>query len=82
MILIDTQKEEFNKLKHVRIFSKVENENRFNGDLLVIGLGGVGGRVVTALKRMMLNNITREDNINFLGEQTSTGTCDRTEDWC
>ena len=66
MILIDTQKEEFNKLKHVRIFSKVENENRFNGDLLVIGLGGVGGRVVTALKRMMLNNITREDNINFL----------------
>ena len=66
MILIDTQKEEFNKLKHVRIFSKVENENRFNGNLLVIGLGGVGGKVVTALKRMMMGNITREDNINYL----------------
>ena len=66
MILIDTQKEEFNKLKHVRIFSKVENENRFNGDLLVIGLGGVGGKVVTALKRMMMGNISREDNISFL----------------
>ena len=66
MILIDTQKEEFNKLRNVRIFSKVDNENRFNGDLLVIGLGGVGGKVVTALKRMMLGNITHEDNINFL----------------
>ena len=66
MILIDTQKEEFNKLKHVRIFSKVENENRFNGNLLVIGLGGVGGKVVTALKRMMMGSITREDNINYL----------------
>ena len=58
MILIDTQKEEFNKLKHVRIFSKVENENRFNGNLLVIGLGGVGGKVVTALKRMMMGSIS------------------------
>ena len=42
MILIDTQKEEFTKLKDIRIFEKLDNEQRYNGDLLVIGLGGMG----------------------------------------
>ena len=41
MILIDTQKEEFTKLKDIRIFEKMDNEQRYNGDLLVIGLGGI-----------------------------------------
>lgn len=39
MILIDTQKEEFSKLKDIRIFGKEDDENKFNGDFLVIGLG-------------------------------------------
>ena len=34
MILIDTQKEEFTKLKDIRIFEKLDNEQRYNGDLL------------------------------------------------
>ena len=66
MIFLDTQKEEFNRLKDIRIFDKVSNEDRFNGDLLFIGLGGVGGNVVCNLKGMMSGNITHEDNIHFL----------------
>lgn len=66
MILIDTQKEEFSKLKDIRIFGKISNEDRFNGDLLIIGLGGVGSSVAKSLKGMLADNITSEDNINFL----------------
>lgn len=66
MILIDTQKEEFSKLKDIRIFEKIDNEKRFNGNLLVIGLGGLGSRVVSYLKGMLMNEITPEDNIHFL----------------
>lgn len=70
MILIDTQKEEFSKLKKIRIFGKSKDkqqeENEFYGDLLVVGLGGVGRQVVTAFKGMMRDKITPEDNINFL----------------
>lgn len=39
MILIDTQKEEFSKLKDIRVFGRISHENRFNKNLLVIGLG-------------------------------------------
>ena len=46
MILIDTQKEEFSKLKDIRVFGRISHENRFNKNLLVIGLGGLGGRTV------------------------------------
>lgn len=66
MILIDTQKEEFSKLKDIRVFGKISHENRFNGDLLVIGLGGVGRQVLCALKGMLSDKITAEDNISFL----------------
>lgn len=66
MILIDTQKEEFSKLKDIRVFGRISHENRFNKNLLVIGLGGVGSRTVCALKGMLMDNITPEDNINFL----------------
>ncbi|MBE5944401.1 MAG: hypothetical protein E7258_05730 [Lachnospiraceae bacterium] len=66
MILIDTQREEFSKLKDIRVFGKVSNEERFNKDLLYIGLGGVGSKVVTNLKVMLQEHITPEDNINFL----------------
>lgn len=66
MILIDTQKEEFSKLKDIRVFGKISHENRFNGDLLVIGLGGVGRQVLCALKGMLQDKITTEDNISFL----------------
>ncbi len=66
MILIDTQKEEFSKLKDVRIFGKVSHEGRYNGNLLVIGLGGVGSKTVLNLKGMLVDNITPEDNISFL----------------
>lgn len=66
MILIDTQKEEFAKLKDIRIFGKEEDGNRFNRDYLVIGLGGAGGRVVCNLKGMLMEQITPEDNISFL----------------
>lgn len=67
MILIDTQKEEFTKLKEIRIFEKIDNdEKKLNGDLLVIGLGGLGGRVVTNLKGMLMGQHTPEDNIHFL----------------
>ena len=66
MILIDTQKEEFSKLKDIRVFGKISHDGRFNGNLLVIGLGGLGSRAVCALKGMFADNITPEDNINFL----------------
>ncbi|MGN0151109.1 MAG: tubulin-like doman-containing protein [Wujia sp.] len=66
MILIDTQKEEFSKLKDIRIFEKIDNEKRYNGDLLVIGLGGMGSRVVCNLKGMLMEEIKPEDNIQFL----------------
>lgn len=66
MILIDTQKEEFSKLKDIRIFGKISNEDRFNRDLLIIGLGGVGTGVAKALKGMFADDITPEDNINFM----------------
>ena len=46
MILIDTQKEEFSKLKDIRVFGKISHENRFNKNFLVIGLGGLGSRAV------------------------------------
>lgn len=66
MILIDTQKEEFSKLKDIRVFGRISHDGRFNGNLLVIGLGGLGSRAVCALKGMLADNITPEDNINFL----------------
>ena len=66
MILIDTRKEEFSKLKDIRVFGKISHDGRFNGNLLVIGLGGLGSRAVCALKGMLADNITPEDNINFL----------------
>ena len=66
MILIDTQKEEFSKLRDIRIFGNVSNENRFNPNVLFIGLGGIGGKVLCNLKGMLMNHITPEDNINFL----------------
>ena len=66
MILLDTQKEEFAKLKDIRIFGNDDQGEKINGDLLVIGLGGVGGAVVTAMKGMLRNKITPEDNINYL----------------
>ena len=66
MILIDTQKEEFSKLKDIRVFGRISHENRFNKNLLVVGLGGLGSRAVCALKGMLVDDITPEDNINFL----------------
>ena len=66
MILIDTQKEEFSKIKDIRIFGKVSNEERFNGNVLFVALGGVGAGVVTKLKSILVDNITPENNINFL----------------
>lgn len=66
MILIDTQKEEFSKLKDIRVFGNVSEEEGFNGNLLVIGLGGMGTSVACALKGMLKEKIKPEDNINFL----------------
>ena len=66
MILLDTQKEEFTKLKDIRIFGKDDQSEKINGDLLIIGLGGVGGAVATAMKGMLRNKITSEDNISYL----------------
>lgn len=66
MILIETQKEEFNKLKDIRIFGNMEDTDSFNGDLLVVGLGGLGSQVVCKLKGMLRDEIKPEDNINFL----------------
>ena len=66
MILIDTQKEEFSKLRDIRVFGRISHDDRFNGNLLVIGLGGIGSRTVCNLKGMMVDDITPEDNIHFL----------------
>ncbi|MCR5214719.1 MAG: tubulin-like doman-containing protein [Eubacterium sp.] len=66
MILLETQKEEFSKLKDVRIFGTDEKGERINGDLLVLGLGGVGGKVVANLKGMLKPEINSEDNIHYL----------------
>ena len=66
MILIDTQKEEFSKLRDIRVFGRISHDDRFNGNLLVIGLGGVGSRTVCNLKGMMVDDIIPEDNIHFL----------------
>lgn len=66
MILIDTQKEEFSKLKDIRVFGRISHDDRFNGNLLVIGLGGIGSRTVCNLKGLLMNDITSEDNIHFL----------------
>ena len=66
MILIDTQKEEFAKLKDIRIFGKDDEEQTFNRDLLIIGLGGIGCKVLTSIKSMINEDVTPEDNINFL----------------
>ena len=66
MILLQTQKEEFSKLKDVRIFGKDDQGERINGDILFVGLGGIGGKVVTAIKGMLRDQITSEDNIHYL----------------
>lgn len=66
MILIDTQKEEFSKLKDVRVFGRISHDNRFNRNLLVIGLGGLGSRTVCELKGLLAGDITPDDNIHFL----------------
>ena len=91
MILIDTQKEEFTKLKDIRIFEKLDNEQRYNGDLLVIGLGGMGSQVVCDMKGMLMGEITPDDNIQYLMvdsdipamenmiEASQVGTGDRSE---
>lgn len=66
MILIDTQKEEFSRLKDVRVFGRISHDNRFNKNLLVIGLGGLGSRTVCELKGLLAGDITPDDNIHFL----------------
>ena len=66
MILLDTQKEEFSKLKDIRIFGTEDSNDRINGNLLVVGLGGVGSKVCTCLKSMLRREITSEDNIHYL----------------
>ncbi len=66
MILIDTQKEEFSRLKDIRVFGQISHDGRFNRNLLVLGLGGLGSRAVCMLKGMLMDSITPDDNINFL----------------
>ena len=66
MILLNTQKKEFSKLKDIRVFGKVSSENKLYGDLLIIGLGGIGTKVACSLKGMMMNDITPEDNVGFM----------------
>ena len=66
MIFIDTQKEEFAKLKDIRVFGKDDEEQSFNSDLFVIGLGGIGCKVLTSLKGMIRDDVSDEDNINLL----------------
>ncbi|MBQ8318310.1 MAG: hypothetical protein IJX85_08235 [Lachnospiraceae bacterium] len=78
MILIDTQKEEFARLKDIRIFGKSDEINRFNRDFLVIGLGGAGGRVVCNLKGMLMDEVRPEDNINFLYIDSDIPTMEQT----
>ena len=66
MILIDTQKEEFSKLKDIKVFGKDDEEQTFNRDLLIIGLGGTGCKVLTSIKGMISEDVTADDNINLL----------------
>ncbi len=66
MILLETQKEEFSRLRDIRIFGKESGEERFNGDILYLGLGGMGRKVVTALKKMLSGRIRQENNIHFM----------------
>lgn len=66
MILLDTQKREFAKLKDIRIFGKINTEDLYNGDLLVIGLGGVGCKVACYLKGMIKDSVLPDDNISFM----------------
>ncbi len=78
MILIDTQKEEFSRLKDIRVFGRVSHEDRYNGNLLVIGLGGAGAEVVLNLKGMLMDNITPSDNIHFLMVDSDIPAMERT----
>jgi hypothetical protein len=66
MVLIETQKEEFNRLKDIRILGDTGVESGLNGDLLVLGLGGLGTRVVCKLKGMLMDDIAPEDNISYM----------------
>ncbi len=66
MILIDTQKKEFNRLKEIRILEKGESEVGFNGNILIIGLGGVGIEAARSLKGMLAGNTIPADNIDYL----------------
>jgi hypothetical protein len=66
MILIETQKEEFNRLKDIRILGDTEVESGLNSDLLVIGLGGLATQVLCKLKGMLMEDIAPEDNISFM----------------
>ena len=66
MILIDTQKKEFNRLKEIRILEKGESEAGFNGNILIIGLGGVGIEAARSLKGMLAGNTIPADNIDYL----------------
>lgn len=66
MVLIETQKQEFQRLKDIRIFEKIGKEQPFNRDLLFIGLGGLGRLVLESLKGMLKDRLDPEDNIGFL----------------
>lgn len=66
MIYIDTQKTEFKKLKEISIFDKNEQEQKLNGNLLLIGLGGVGTDALREVKGLLKDKITPEDNIEFM----------------
>ena len=66
MILIDTQKKEFNRLKDIRILEKGEGESGYNGNILIIGLGGVGIETARSLKGMLAGNTIASDNIDYL----------------
>ena len=64
MILIDTQKKEFNRLRDIRILEKGEGESGYNGNILIIGLGGVGIEAARSLKGMLAGNTIAADNID------------------
>ena len=66
MILIDTQKKEFNRLRDIRILEKGEGESGYNGNILIIGLGGVGIEAARSLKGMLVGNTIAADNIDYL----------------
>jgi len=66
MILLDTQKEEFNRLRDVRIFGRDDTTDLVSGNLLFIGLGGIGERVMTSLKGMLKDTISPGDNIHYM----------------